>query len=102
MRATTLVDYLDSRNATELRLEVGKPPVLSGPDGERALALPEFDRAGMVEILQQWLRDEKDTFARYQADGACDIERELIVFRRTGKYYRIVATPHSARFIWKP
>jgi hypothetical protein len=100
MRATTLIDYLHERKATELRLQVGKPPTLLGPDGERALELPQFDRAGITEILGQLLWDEKDAFARYQAAGTCDIEREYVVYRRTGKYYRIIGTHDGMRFIW--
>jgi hypothetical protein len=100
MRATTLIDYLQERKATELRLQVGKPPTLFGPEGERALDLPQFDRAGISEILARLLWDEKEAFARYKAEGACDIEREYVVHRRTGKYYRIIATSDSARFVW--
>ena len=100
MRATTLIDYLHERKATELRLEVGKPPALFGPEGERALDLPEFDRAGISEILGRLLWDEKEAFARYKVEGTCDIEREYVVYRRTGKYYRIIATSQTARFIW--
>ncbi|HUQ25271.1 MAG TPA: hypothetical protein VM140_06340 [Burkholderiales bacterium] len=101
MRASELVFYLIERKATELRLDVGKPPILAGPDGERVLEIPKFNRAAMMEILQQWLSDEKEVFERYKTEGSCDIEREFIFYRRSGKHYRIVATPESARFIWK-